>query len=319
MDGGRYAGRARTVTADGMRHSVDNVVGALHFEAIPRLHGGSIDVLPRMLNQIEASVSQGDDDTSDGKTRFERRDGRSKAATHVKGHPRDRLCLWNGRLLDQLQSQSFIVERNGEDVSWRGPSPDHQMVNHFGSNWRSRSKQSRRTQAERRQKRTARGTAESFATARLDRHETKTGPQMTINVISARLSPLRPVEMQLIGTSKAIARDNILHGICAGICKAGPLAGAGVPSTKSRAGMSVGKPLTHRAGKGLKAPSVLYSLRGYRVFLLAMISAHYLSLRVRWRKVSGLKAEPGTQTFHRLLCSHGMEPTMKGAPCSASR
>lgn len=39
--------------------------------------------------------------------------------------------MGNGSLLEQCQAECFVIERDGVNVSWRGPGPDDQMMKHW--------------------------------------------------------------------------------------------------------------------------------------------------------------------------------------------
>ena len=57
---------------------------------------------------------------------------------HIERHPGDRFIFRYGCPLDQPQRQSLIVELDGEYSTWRGPSPNHEMVFHFATMMRGK-------------------------------------------------------------------------------------------------------------------------------------------------------------------------------------
>jgi hypothetical protein len=94
-----------------------NIRRALYSVAGPILHGRAVYILLRMLLARDSQPDGLHVGTS----------GR----THIKGHPRDGLILRDRRPLYQLQTQCLVVEFEGEDGAWRGPSPHHQMMSHL--------------------------------------------------------------------------------------------------------------------------------------------------------------------------------------------
>jgi len=104
------------VTANWMRGRVDNVRRTVDSEAVPFLHGRSVNVLFGMLRALEVRTCI---------------QSRSIYNTHVKCHPRDCFILRDLGPLDEFQGQSLVVELHGEDGSWWCPGANHQMVQHL--------------------------------------------------------------------------------------------------------------------------------------------------------------------------------------------
>jgi len=57
----------------------------------------------------------------------------SEYGTHVKGHPGDGFIVRDISLLDESQSQCFVVELESEDGTWWCPSTTYQVVKHIGA------------------------------------------------------------------------------------------------------------------------------------------------------------------------------------------